>query len=370
MAYSPLDDAMTGDLSQAQSYLNDYTKNTYGQTLNDQQWQQLGGAIGYTGGNVTGSQVNQAAGLIDQYAGSLGWSPTQQQPAPSAPAPAPAPTAQPAAGPDAAGVQQFQTWAQQTYGREATPEELQQIANQIGYTGGAISPEMMQQAQQVAAQIAASYGAQPIAPATPAPAAAPTLPQQQAQTQSQVQTTLQELLGAGTEQIDPNSEENRLQRGAFLRGQQRAMERARLGAAERANQSGATGALDGDINRMNLTAAQQSGDFEAGLVRQELEGQRERLMQALSIAAQQGDRQAQLALQDKLATLDATLRREGYSLQEKLGRGQLGLGLLEAQLRDRQANNALGFNYAQLGNQSNTSLMQSIIQGLMSGGGV
>ena len=356
-------------LQDAQSKLNDWTTSTYGQTLNADQWNQLGSMVGYTGGDVSGDMYGQAQSLIGQYAGTLGWSPVAPAPPPAAPAPAPqaAAPAPTTGGPDQAGIDQFQSWASQTYGRQATPEELNQIATQIGYTGGTITPQVMQQAQTAAQQIAATKGAPAPAPAAPAAPVAPTLPQQQAQTQSQVQTVLQDLLAKNPGTVDPNSAEMRQQRGAFQRQQQRAIERARLASAERNNATGATGALDGDVNRINLSAADQAGNFEAGLVTQELGAQRQQLMQALEIAASQGDRQAVVALQERLGLLDATLRREGYSLQERLGRGQLGLGLLEAQMRDRQQNNALGFNYAQLGNQSNTALMQSLIQGLMGG---
>src|SRR5690554_3865911 len=57
------------------------------------------------------------------------------------------PAAQP---PDQAGIQNFQTWAQGQFGRQATPEELQQIASQVGYTGGTITPEQLTSAQAAA----------------------------------------------------------------------------------------------------------------------------------------------------------------------------------------------------------------------------
>ena len=367
-------------LQDAQSRLNQWTTQQYGQTLNDQQWQQLGGAIGYTGGDVSQSMYDQAQGLIGQYAGQLGWSPvsqpTAQPTAGTQPAAQPTTTtttqptaATPAAtGPDQQGIAQFQQWAQQTYGRPATDAELQQIATAIGYQGGAITPELMQRAQAEAARIAGTYGVQtPGVNPQPTTPAAPTPQQQQAQTTSQLQTVLQQLLAQNPGTVDPNSEPMRQQRGAFQRGQQRAMERARLAAAERANATGATGALEGDINRMNLTAAQQSGDFEAGMVGGELQAQRQQLAQAMQIAASMGQAAEARQLQERMNEIDATLRREGYGLQERLGRGQLGLGLLEAQLRNQQANNQLGFNYAQLGNQSNTAVMQSLIQALMGG---
>ena len=53
----------------------------------------------------------------------------------------------------------FQSWAKGRYGREATPEQLQQIARQVGYSGqGPISEKQMQQAQKISDEMAKALG--------------------------------------------------------------------------------------------------------------------------------------------------------------------------------------------------------------------
>ncbi len=49
------------------------------------------------------------------------------------------------------------------------------------------------------------------------------------------------------------------------------------------------------------------------------------------------------------------------TMQNRLGQGQLGLGLLQALMGDRRAGDALGFNYASLGQQGNSDLMRMIL---------
>ena len=77
-------------------------------------------------------------------------------------------------------------------------------------------------------------------------------------------------------------------------------------------------------------------------MKDERQGQIDRLMQALGMTQQYGATQ----------------------LQGQLGRGQLGLGLLNALLGDKQANNLLGYNYTALQNQMNNQALQTILAGL------
>jgi len=157
--------------------------------------------------------------------------------------------------------------------------------------------------------------------------------------------------------------------GAFRTAQQRSQERALNQLAETAALEGTSRSGGALSDRLGLE--QQRGEaesaFEADLLGREFEGERARLMQALGLASQYGTAQDQLALQDKLAALDAQLRREGLSLQGELGRGdlavrgetargQLGLGQghldlarLAQAAQERQFGQSLGAQLGQFG---------------------
>lgn len=357
--------------------------------------------------------------------------PVEPTPASSQPAPAqqppPAQPSQPQA-PDQAGITQFQNWAQQTFGRQATPQELQQIAVQIGYTGGPITPELMQRAQDAARQYAQSRGWQPPAAPTPAPGpqqpqtpttphtpgpgvAPPTPPPAQAQTpvDQALQQRILQMLGTNTGDVNTGSQEYQSQLGAFRRGQQRSIEQAKNAAAERAAGSGTlnTGGFDAAQTGIDLAAAQGEGDFTAQLAGQQLSRQREDLQQALQLAQQSGLANEARQLQERLASVDANLRQQGLNLQGELGRsginlqqqgldlqrllgtgdldlrrllgqGQLELGRGDLDLRrllglgqldlGRQqiglGRDRLGLDYAQLAQQGDQALLQAILQGL------
>lgn len=136
-------------LQDAQNNLTQWTQSTYGQALNPQQWQQLAGHIGYQGGNVTQQQLDAARQAIQQYAPQLGWTP-------STPTPGGTPQSTPAGpGPLVAAngtnsrvnidpMQTFTTQnaisivqqhAQQWFGRQLNPQELDQVAQFVGFGG-------------------------------------------------------------------------------------------------------------------------------------------------------------------------------------------------------------------------------------------
>lgn len=292
-------------------------------------------------------------------------------PAPQSSTPLPTPTAPPAQPPAPAnppppmtqqqGVDAFQQWAQSRYGRQATGQELQTIAGRINYTGGDLSQQQLSQAQQVADEMARAMGWQGPA-GTPA---APQAPAPQQQMQDAATQRLIQMLTAG-DTVDPNSPAMAAQRNTFARANQQGTERARLAASERAAARGTlnTGGYDASQVGLEQQAAGRQADYEAGLMAQELQGQRDRTMQALQLAQQAGLAGEARQLQERLANLDATLRREGYNLQGQLGRGQLALGYLNAMLNNQQANNALGFNYTALQNSANQQAMQNLLLGL------
>ena len=279
-------------------------------------------------------------------------------PGPAAPAPAGA--SQPWYGQQ--DVTNFQSWAQNRYGRQATPDELARIggnstdmasaqsyadtlARQQGWTGGGTTP-----------------GAPaPGTPATPNPVDA------------QLQTRLMELLQTNTGDVNTGSQEYQSQLGSFKRSQGKAMEQAKNAAAERAAGGGTlgSGGFDAAQGTIDLAGAQGVGDFEAQLAGQQLSRQREDLSQGLQLAQQSGLAREARDLQERLSGVDANLRQQGINLQGELGRGDLDLrrllGTGQLDLSRQQlglGRDQLGFNYAQLGQQADQSALQQLLAGL------
>jgi hypothetical protein len=86
-------------------------------------------------------------------------------------------------------------------------------------------------------------------------------------------------------------------------------------------------------------------------------------MQALQLADALGARSEAQTLQSELAQLDGMIRQQGMGIQYDLGRGQLGLGLLGTLLGNQQANDQLGFNYANLLSSLNRNSYLSALGG-------
>jgi hypothetical protein len=278
------------------------------------------------------------------------------QPAPWTPAPTPPPTLPPPQnpGPQAPPAQgqpwygqqditNYQAWAKNRYGREATASELAQI--------GANSTDM------ASAQAYSDSLAKGLGWAGPAGAAAPAAPSMEQQNQDLLQKRIQELLGTKIGDVDTTTQEYQSQRGAFDRGQGRAMETAKRNAASRRGASGNSGGFDSQMETLDSEAAGMAGNFEAQLATQQIGRQREDLQMALQMAQQSGMADEARALQEKLAQSDIELRKY-------LGKGQLGLGMLGTLLGNQRAQDALGFNYAQLGNQVNQQTLQQLLAGL------
>lgn len=263
---------------------------------------------------------------------------------------------------------QFQT----KHGRAMTADEAKALQGYAGYTpGGAINQGMIDKATQ---GINAYTGnlANPFGPATPAtgttPPPAPVDPA--VATGNLAQTQLQQLMTTGTtdamSNVDMNNPAIVAQRTAFDRGNERARGRERLAAAERAAASGTlgTGGFDANMAAAEQGAGDRAVDFESQLMRSELQGQRDRVQNAIQLATQSGDAAQARALNERLAMIDNQLREKGMNMQNRLGQGQLGLGLLQALLGDKRAGDALGFNYAALGQQANQGMLNSILANL------
>lgn len=285
--------------------------------------------------------------------------PTTAAPAPATAAPAPA------SMDPAAAVTQLQQQFQQQFGRAMTPEEQTTLQQNLGYTAGmAITPELMQRASGLIAGYSGSLpGAAPAAAAAPAPTPAQT-------TDDMAQAQLQQLLMSGStpamSEVDMNNPALVAQRVAFDRSNGRVNTQARLAAAERNAARGTLGAggFDAELAGVERDSADRATGFESQLLKGELQGQRDRVMKAMEMAVNSGNAAQARALQERLGQLDASLRREGMADQKMLGKGQLSLGLLQSLLGNQRAQDALGFNYAQLGVNANQGAMQALLNGL------
>lgn len=116
------------------------------------------------------------------------------------------------------------------------------------------------------------------------------------------------------------------------------------------------------------------GQFAANAVLTELQSRRDRTMQALQMASAINDQDLSRRLQEQLAQLNATIQRESLTqtgrlgdadiaLRQKLGMGNLNLGLLGIAQQGRQFNDSLGFNLAQLESTLNNQALVNLLYG-------
>ena len=278
-----------------------------------------------------------------------------------------APTTPPVGDPNAA-LGQVQNAFQAKFKRAMTPEEQQAIIKYAGYTGGQVDPAMLEKALAGVGQYSGDL-ANPWGAAAAGGGTGTTTPVDPAiGTGGLAQSELQKLLltgGTDGMQLDMNNPAIQAQRTNFDRVNSRATGQQRLAAAERAAASGSlgSGGYDANLNAAEQSAGDRASGFEAQLMTQELQGQRERVMQGLQMALASNDTAQARALQERLGTLDATLRREGMSIQDKLGKGQLGLGLLNAMLGDKANMGNLDLGWFTAGNNANLGLLNSILNG-------
>ncbi len=248
----------------------------------------------------------------------------------------------PAAGNPNAALGQVQAAFQQKFNRAMSPEEQQALIQYVGYTGGQVTPEMLQKALAAVSQYSGNLQnpglGGPAGPTTPPIPTAKNIEEQQ-------RLALMNLLQGKTPvTIDPNDPAIQAQRSAFDRANTKATGRARLAAAERAAHTNGlgSGGYNADLAGAEEGGANREVAFESDLLTRERQGQIDRLMQSLGLSQQYGATQ----------------------LQGQLGRGQLGLGYLQALMNNQQANNALGFNYASLQNLMNNQSLMAILNGL------
>jgi len=248
---------------------------------------------------------------------------------------------------------------QKKFGRAMTGDEATALQKYAGYTGGDINQSMIDKATH---GISAYSGdlSNPFGPA--AGGASPASGDPGVKTNDLVQEQLQQLLQTGSTPgmtLDPNNPAITAQRSAFNRRNEQQTGRERLAMAERAAASNGlgSGGFSADIAGAENARAGRAADFEGQLLGQELSSQRDRVMQGLQMANQTGNAAMSRALQEKLGLIDADIRRTGQ-------KGQLGLGMLQTLLGNQRAQDALGFNYAQLGANANQNFLNSILGSL------
>lgn len=150
--------------------------------------------------------------------------------------------------------------------------------------------------------------------------------------------------------VDPNDPIIKGQEDAFSLAQTRAKQRNREAMAGRMAQQGylsdqaGSGAFDQGLSNLEQQQGESEAAFNANLTGEELNKQRDDLYRYAALAGNQLSGEESRALQEKLANLDAQIRREAMAqqggqfsqdldLRKLLGEGQLGLGQGDLDLR-------------------------------------
>lgn len=170
--------------------------------------------------------------------------------------------------------------------------------------------------------------------------------------------------------VDQNDPAYRQQVDTYSAAAERSRRNANADAAEAAGPY-ATGALQGTERMNNEQAAQQTASFESDLVGKEIQNKRDEVSNALSTLGSQLNTDQQAQLQRELAQLDAQLKQMGITteastaaqelaLKDKLGVGQLNLGLIQQLLGNQQFADTLGFNIADRDAYYNNLALQNL----------
>jgi hypothetical protein len=254
----------------------------------------------------------------------------------------------------------------------------------------------------------------PAAPAAADPAAAPAPPlvQEPAPTAPPAADPLasafkdalmKQLTNTGTPSLDDPA--LKAQSDAYAVGQQRSLDAARSAMAERAAADGSSGVNSGAFDSGLAGLYQQQGEnqagFNANLVGNELTQQRNQLAQYAAIAGNTLSGEDARALQERIANLDAQIKREemaqqggqfsqsldeqkratdldaaiknagiaqsgalgqgDLSLRDKLGTGGLNAQLLQLLMQNSQFGQNLGANVGMFNTGQQNSFLQSLL---------
>lgn len=260
-------------------------------------------------------------------------------------------------------VQQAQTQLETQIGRPLSQDEQTEamgIAQKAGWDG--TSPLSGAAYNAVSQEAARRTPGGTFEAWNPTPtAAAPPAEGQEAVSQN-VWQTLNDLIKR-VPTYDPNAPQNKMQLDVARVNHQRSAERKRAAMAERDAAMGTShsGGQDVDIERILNEQGMDDASFEAALARDSINADRGERMQALGIGAgltgqAEGDK-----VRMQLANLDAALRREGLSLQEMLGTGQLGNNLLGILLGTQLGNDRLAYDYTNLERLINEGVMDAAL---------
>jgi hypothetical protein len=164
--------------------------------------------------------------------------------------------------------------------------------------------------------------------------------------------------------------------GANRGAEQRGFERNRAMMAERAGSQGLDqNAFNSQVTGLAQERAGREGQFEGQMTRELAQQRAQELTSALSLGGAMLSEQDKMALQKELAQLQAQLTREGtaaqvglgqgdLSLRDKLGSGQLNLGLLNALLGNQQFGQNLGANLGMFSAGLNQKTISELLGGI------
>jgi hypothetical protein len=149
---------------------------------------------------------------------------------------------------------------------------------------------------------------------------------------------------------------------AYGVSQARDAARQRRALAERAAAGGTlhSGGFNTGVHQVLENQGEKEAQYSANLAGQRLGEREQQLDQAIQMARAVGQDDVAMQLEnEKLALSQAALQLQGQlgfgdlSLRDRLGSGQLSLGLLNALQGNQQFYDSLGFNYAGLMNSMN-----------------
>ena len=146
--------------------------------------------------------------------------------------------------------------------------------------------------------------------------------------------------------VDMNDPIVRAQSDAYSQAQQQGLEMTRAAMAERAGTEGTmgSGGYNADVQSAYENMGQNIAGKNASLLGDRLNQQRQEIQNALTTGGQYLSDQQKNALTLKLSQISDATQRLGLGVQERLGTGQLNLGMLQALMQNQQAGNSLGWD--------------------------
>lgn len=215
-------------------------------------------------------------------------------------------------------------------------------------------------------------GQQPAGPAQPGQPAQPTVEQQQ---KTAFNDALLGMMKQNPANVSINDPTLKAQMDPFRQEQDRARQMRQMAMAERLGAEGAEsgGAMSSEVALSYEDMGRANAQRASELVGQEVLARREELFKALSLYGDMMTQEQQRALQLEIAKLDAQVKREATSastslgrddlkLREKLGLGNLSLGLLQAQLGNDQFSKRLGFDIGRTEAEMNRDALLALMR--------